>query len=150
MLTITSPSSTSAATLAGLATSATSVSRPPSLSAISASLSALRAARTGFIPRAAIASAVSRPVYPVAPKRTIRCPPSADHLILGEPAEVPVALLGHDDQVLDPDAQFAGDVNAGLDRDHVSRPQRVLGASFERRGASCTSSPTPCPSPWPK
>ena len=73
VVTSTSPLSTSARTLGGSDTSAVAVSSsPPSSAASASSLSWLRAASTGFRPRSTIASAASRPVYPVAPNRTIR------------------------------------------------------------------------------
>src|SRR4051812_7938072 len=76
--TITSPLPSSAPMPAGSDTSATAVSSsPPSSRARVSSLLALRPARSGDMPRSTIASAARRPVYPVAPKRTIRPATSA-------------------------------------------------------------------------
>src|SRR3954465_2951816 len=71
--TSTSPFSTRVAIPPGSDTSATAVSSPPPSSRDSSfRRCSLRAASTGVIPRSTMASAVRRPVYPVAPKRTIR------------------------------------------------------------------------------
>src|SRR5579884_4110424 len=56
----------------GCETSAVALSRPPSSSARRRTRSADRAARTGRAPRPTSAEATSRPVYPVAPKSTMR------------------------------------------------------------------------------
>ena len=56
------------------------------------------------------------------------------------------AVLGDDHQVLEPAAAVALAVAAGLERDHVAGQQRVGRAA--QPGRSCTSSPTPWPSPW--
>ena len=57
--------------------------------------------------------------------------------------------VGHDHEVLDPDPAQALEVDARLDRGDVAGRSVSLD-SRERRGASCTSSPTPWPRPWPK
>ena len=44
-----------------------------------------------------------------------------------------MALVGDDDQVLDPDAELARQVDARLDRHHFPRRQGVLGALREAR-----------------
>ena len=44
-----------------------------------------------------------------------------------------MAVLGDDDEVLDPDAEAAGDVDAGLDRDDVAGAEHVVGALAEAR-----------------
>jgi hypothetical protein len=68
----TSPGCTSAGIVSGREMSAIWVSRPPSSPASLASRSSEQAASTGRAPRVASARAVSSPVWPVAPKRTIR------------------------------------------------------------------------------
>src|SRR5664279_1401105 len=72
----TSPASTSPRMLAGRLTSATATSKPPSPAASAASGSGCRPARTGRTPWETSASAVRRPVKPVAPKSTMRAVPA--------------------------------------------------------------------------
>ena len=72
VLSSTSPRPTSAATLSGRSTSATRHSSPPSRWASSVSFASERPASSGRSPWARSRSAVRRPVYPVAPKTTIR------------------------------------------------------------------------------
>ena len=48
-------------------------------------------------------------------------------------AEVAVAVVGDDDQVLDPDAELARQVDAGLDRHHFAGREHVLGARRDAR-----------------
>ena len=52
---------------------------------------------------------------------------------LVEAAEVAVPVLADDDQVLDPDAELPGQVDARLDGDDVAGPQLVLGARRQPR-----------------
>ncbi len=61
-----------------------------------------------------------------------------------------MAVVGDDDQVLDPDPELARQIDAGLDRHHLARPRGRPRSGARRRGPSWTSSPTPCPRPWPK
>ena len=61
-----------------------------------------------------------------------------------------MAVLGNDDEVLDPHPEPARQVDAGLDGDDFAGGEDVVGALGESRGPSWTSRPTPCPSPWPK
>ena len=65
-------------------------------------------------------------------------------------AEHVAAVLGDDDEVLDPHAAAAGQVDARLDGHDVARRPARSSPVRASRGASWTSSPTPCPSPWPK
>ena len=53
--------------------------------------------------------------------------------VLAEPAQVSVAVAGDHDQVLDPDAELPGQVDAGLDRDDVALRELVLGGGREPR-----------------
>src|SRR6266480_4190728 len=92
--TSTSPSPTSARTESGRDTSATAISRPPSSSPSERSRSTFRAASTGRAPRATSASATSLPVYPVAPKTTIRDPATAWTLNDSSPSGATLALPG--------------------------------------------------------
>ncbi len=48
--------------------------------------------------------------------------------VFRERAEVPQAVGGDDDQVLDPHAEVAGEVDPGLDRDHFVHREDVVGA----------------------
>ena len=59
------------------------------------------------------------------------------------------AVLRDDDEVLDPDAADAREVDARLERDDVAGLERLARLRPEP-GASWTSRPTPWPSPWPK
>ena len=69
-----------------------------------------------------------------APKPAVADAPSADDpQILRERAEIAVAVLGDDDEVLDAHAEPLRHVDAGLDRHHVAREQLVLGARAEAR-----------------
>ena len=54
--------------------------------------------------------------------------------LLGQAAEIAVALGGDDHQVLDPHTQAAAEVDAGLDRDDFVGGERVLGALREPWG----------------
>ena len=51
------------------------------------------------------------------------------------------------DHVLDPHTPEAGQVDAGLDRDHGPGGDHVLAVTAQG-GPSWISRPTPCPSPW--
>ena len=60
------------------------------------------------------------------------------------------AALGDDDEILDPHAADARQVDARLDGDDVARRPAGVSAVRASRGASWVTSPTPCPRPWPK
>src|ERR1044072_2276092 len=53
--------------------------------------------------------------------------------LLGQAAEVATAILFDHDQVLDPNAELARQADAGLDRHHLTHPQRVLRARRDVR-----------------
>ena len=58
--------------------------------------------------------------------------------------------VGDDDQVLDPDADGAGHVDAGLHGHDVAGASGASRRAATAAAPSWTSRPTPCPSPWPK
>ncbi len=68
------------------------------------------------------------------------------HQFLCEPAQHLGAVFGHDDEVLDPHSAEAGEVDPRLDGDDVAGDE--LPRRGRERGDSCTSRPTPWPSPW--
>ena len=83
--TSTSPRSTSARTDSGRSTSATAHSSPPSSSASARTRSSLRPASTGRAPRSTSLLTVRSPVYPVAPKTTIRSATTDDTTVRRPP-----------------------------------------------------------------
>ena len=66
--------------------------------------------------------------------------------VVGVVGEVLDAVLGDEDEILEPDAAVAVPVEPGLDRDDVAGDHRP--GARPSHGDSCTSSPTPWPSPW--
>ena len=67
-----------------------------------------------------------------------------DEELLADLRQPLVAALGDDDEILDPDAAAARQVDARLDGDDVAHLEDgAFGASRRRNGASCISRPTP-------
>ena len=139
VVTSTSPGSTSARTLGGSATSARrSRARRQLGRQLARAARALRAASTGCMPRSTMASAARRPVYPVAPKSTMRPGTLASWAALLEHRAHPRHGLRHR-------ALHALQVPAG-ERD---QPHRGLGhhggvaLSFSSRPISPKKSPGP-------
>src|SRR3954447_7756162 len=62
-----------------------------------------------------------------------RCRSVDDAELLGQAAEIAVAVLGHHDQVLDPHTDLAGQINPWLDGDRLAGEKGVLGASRQAR-----------------
>src|SRR5215213_3308752 len=108
VLTSTSPGPTRSPTLSGLAVSASATGRPPSRPASASSRARSRPASTGLAPAPAIVSAVSRPVYPVAPNSTTRLPAGPSDGMTG--SAVPVAVV-----VAEAEADDDGDGGAAAD-----------------------------------